>query len=325
LLRGNSSVPARAPDVEAYNLFLQGRYFAQRQSPEDSKRAIPYLQRSLDLDPSYAPAWVELANVNMTQADYGWIPSAEAYSRAREAVHQALVLDPNLASAHSALGWIQSGIDRDWTAAEKSMRKALALEPGNPEVLTRTGLAVAGMGRLEEGLGLLEKALERDPLRLDSLDYRAYVLTSMGRFDEAVAVSRKVFELDPSRGNAGFGIGLPLLLKGELDAALQQMEGETTESWRLFGLSLVYHSLGRRADSDAELARLKQKYAGEMAFRIAETHAWRGENDLAFEWLDRAYDQQEAVLADIKLSQLVRRLSNDPRYTIFLKKMNLPA
>ena len=87
----------KSTDVEAYNLFLQGRYFAQRQSPEDSKRAIPYLQRSLDRDPSYAPAWVELANVNMTQADYGWF-SAEAYSRAREAVHQALVLDPNLAS-----------------------------------------------------------------------------------------------------------------------------------------------------------------------------------------------------------------------------------
>ena len=100
LLGGDSPLPARAPDVEAYNLFLQGRYLAQRQSAEDSKRAIPYLQRSLDRDPSYAPAWVELADVNMTQADYGWIPSAEAYSRAREAVHQALVLDPNLASAH---------------------------------------------------------------------------------------------------------------------------------------------------------------------------------------------------------------------------------
>jgi len=159
---------------------------------------------------------------------------------------------------------------------------------------------------------------------LDSLDYLSYALNAVGRYDEAELLARRMFELDPNRGNGRFAIGLPLLLRGDLPEALREMEAEATESWKLFGLSLVYHSLGRKSESDKALAMLKDKYAGEMAFRIAEVHAWRGENDLAFQWFERAFDQQEAVLTDIKLSQFAKRVSQDPRYKPFLHKINMP-
>ena len=103
LLGDQLSTSAEPHDVESYTDFLQGRYFAQRQSREDCERALQYLQRSIDRNPAYAPAWVERANVQLTQADYGWIPSADGYTRAREAVEKALTLDANLASAHSAM------------------------------------------------------------------------------------------------------------------------------------------------------------------------------------------------------------------------------
>ena len=102
------------------------------------------------------------------------------------------------------------------------------------------------------------------------------------------------------------------------------MEQETDEIWRLAGLSLAFHALGRRSESDAALATFKSKHAGEMAYQIAEVHAFRGEADLAFEWLERAYDQHDGGLADIKGDRFLRGLAGDPRYKAFLRKLKLP-
>ncbi len=102
------------------------------------------------------------------------------------------------------------------------------------------------------------------------------------------------------------------------------MQQEKDEIWRLSGLPLVYHALGRRSESDAALAALKSKYGGEMAYQIAEVHAFRGEADLAFEWLERAYDQRDGGVTEIKGDRLLRTLVDDPRYKAFLKKMKLP-
>jgi TolB-like protein/class 3 adenylate cyclase/Tfp pilus assembly protein PilF len=325
LLKDDLAAPEQQQNIEAYNLFLQGRYFSQRQSPEDSKRAIPYLQRSIERDPAYAPAWVELANVYMTQADYGWIVPAKGYAAAREAVEKALALAPEFAAAHNAMGWIQSGLDYDWAAAEASHKKALALEPRNPEVLLRTGWLAAELGRTDEALTLIRKSLDLDPLRLESLNYLSILLVTLGHYAEAEAVARKQDELDPNPGNSKWAVGLPLLMAGKLNRALAEMEAITNERRRLVGLSLVYYSLGRQAESEAALASLKSRFADEMAYNIAEVHAWRGEHDLAFVWLDRAYSQRAAILADIKLSPFVRRVSEDPRYGKLLRRLKLPA
>ena len=102
------------------------------------------------------------------------------------------------------------------------------------------------------------------------------------------------------------------------------MQQEKEEIWRLSGLPLVYHALGRRSESDAALAVLKSKYGGEMAYQIAEVHAFRGEADLAFEWLERAYDQRDGGASQIKGDRLFHPLIDDPRYKAFLKKMKLP-
>ena len=119
-------------------------------------------------------------------------------------------------------------------------------------------------------------------------------------------------------------LGLALLLQGKTDDALQEMEQETEENWRLSALPLAFHALGRRSESDAALAALKSKHGGEMAYQIAEVHAFRGEADLAFEWLERAYDQRDGGLTDIKGDRLVRGLAGDPRYKALLRKLKLP-
>ena len=115
-----------------------------------------------------------------------------------------------------------------------------------------------------------------------------------------------------------------MLLQGKTHAALLEMQKETDEGWRLLGLPLVFHALGRRRESDAALADLKSKYAGDMAYQIAEVHAFRGEADPAFDWLERAYEQRDGGVTEIKYDRLMRGLIGDPRYKAFLRKLKLP-
>ena len=321
-LLGTTSVTRSGPvDPEAYNLALQGRFFFDRRSRKDVERAVEYFRRSLERDPDYAPAWAGLSEAYARQADNGFVPAADGYRRAREAAEKALALDPQLADAHLAMGWIHISYDWDWAAADASFREALDLEPGNAQALRYASSQALTFGRWNEAIDLANKAIERDPLRPSNV---GLALLAVNRDAEAEAAFRKALELDPDGTFRHRLLGLALLLQGKTAAALQEMEQETEENWRLSSLPLAFHALGRRSESDAALAALKSKHAGEMAYQIAEVHAFRGEADLAFEWLERAYDQRDGGLGDIKGDRLVRGLAGDPRYRALLRKLKLP-
>ena len=321
LLGDNMPTTTALSDTEAYNLFLQGRSLAQRWNAEDNERGIRYLEQSLMQNPNYAPAWVELANVYMAMADINLRPAADAYARAREATEKALAVDPNLAAAHSAKGWILAN-DFAWTAGENSLRRALKLEPGNAQAVYRTGILEAERGRPNEALPLIERSLELDPLNLAAYDYLSYVLESLGRYRDSEAACRKGQDL--SGDDWSYCIGTSLLGQGKVLEALHEIARGTDEAWRLQGLSLVYHAMGRRSEADSALGSLKDKHASVMPFRIAQVHAFRGEPDLAFEWLERAYVQRDPQLSDIQVNSTFHRLKDDPRYTALLKAMKFP-
>ena len=324
-LLGTTSVTRSRPvDPEAYNLALQGRFFVERRGQKDLERAVEYFQQSRERDPGYAPAWAGLSQAYARQAGSGYVPAADGYRRAREAAKKSLTLDPQLADAHIAMGWIQNVYDWDWEAADASFRKALALEPGNALALRYAGRLAYTLGRWNEAIDLVNKAIERDPLRPNAYNNLGFVLLAVERDADAEAAFRKTLELDPDGASRHHPIGLALLLQGKTDAALREMQQETDESWRLSGLPLVFHALGRRSESDAALAALKGKYSRDSAYQIAEAHAFRGEVDLAFEWLERAYAQRDGGLAEIKSDRLLRGLAGDPRYKAFLKKLKLP-
>ena len=292
---------------------------------EDLERAVDYFRQSRERDPDYAPAWAGLSQAHASQANSGFAPLADAYRQAREAAEKALALDPQLVDAHLAMGWIHMFYDWDWEAADTSYRRALDLEPGNAQALRHAALQATTLGRWPEAIDLATKGLERDPLRPNSYNNLGIVFLAIERDTEAEAAFRKALELDPGGAGRHLHLGRALLLQGKNDAALQEMQQETDEGWRLYGLSLVFHALGRRGESDAALAALKEKYAGEFANQIAAVHAFRGEADLAFEWLERAYAQRDGGLAEIKSGRFLRVLANDPRYKAFLRKLKLPA
>jgi TolB-like protein/Tfp pilus assembly protein PilF len=325
LLGTGLTARSKPQDSEAYNLALQGRFFLDRRSREDLERSVDYFRRSRERDPDYAPAWAGLAQAYAHRADDGFVPVADAYRQAREAAEKALALDPQLADAHLAMGWIHQNYDWDWEAADASYRTALDLEPGNAQALRHASRQAHALGRRNEAIDLATKAIERDPLRPNSYNNLSLALLAVNRDTEAEAVSRKALELDPDGAYRHYGIGRALLLQGKTDAALREMQQETEEIWRLSGLPLAFHALGRSGESDAALAVLKSNYAGEAAYQIAEAHAFRGEADLAFEWLERAYDQRDGGVSEIKGDRFLRLLADDPRYKAFLKKLKLPV
>jgi TolB-like protein/Tfp pilus assembly protein PilF/predicted Ser/Thr protein kinase len=324
LLGEGGPAAARGGNAEAYNLYLQGKYFHDRRTREDLEKALSYFEQALKLDPGYARAWVGLAGAHASQADGGYVRVAEGYGKAREDVEKALQLDPDLAEAHAALGWIRRNYDWDWSGADNAFKRALELEPGNATVIQMAASLAATLGRFDEALRLDRRAVELDPLSI-----RAYsVLNShawyAGRLDEAEAAVRKALELNPESPAAHLRLGLVFLARSQPEKALEEMERVKEAAWRLHGLALAYHAVGRKKEADAALNADIDDYKENWAFQVAEIYAFRGETDKAFEWLERAYTQRDPGLSGVEGDPLLKSLESDPRYAPFLKKMRLP-
>jgi len=249
---------------------------------------------------------------------------AEGVKRARGATEQALRLNPDLAAAHGVMGDLARNFDWDWKAAREQYQRALELEPDDLRVAATLAYVNEGIyGRLDGRIEIERKLIARDPLDVVTINNLAFDLFQAGRYEEAVATGERLVALDPSRAGAYSTMAYSLLYLGRLDEALVAAQKEADEVERLSTLPLVYWALGRKAESDAALAELEAKYAGVAAYQAAEMHAYRGEIDLAFQWLDRAYRQRDAGMPMIPVDPFLRSLRKDPRYHALLVKMQL--
>jgi tetratricopeptide (TPR) repeat protein len=287
--------------------------------------AAKYYERATQLDPSYALAWVGLSRARNWEVNVGAIPAAEGHRLAREAVERALALNPNLAQAHTQMGRIKQQLDFDWVGAHASFQRAVALDPGNPEVArTAAGLAT-DLGRFDEALQLRGRAVDLDPLNADSWELLAETKFFMGQLDEAAADSKKALELNPDVVAAHMVLSQIYVIQGRPQHALPEIELVRYDPVRAYLYPMAYYALGRQRESDAALSELIAKYHAISAYQIAEVYAFRNQPDEAFEWLDRAYAQRDSGLITTKVDPLLKSLHGDPRYAAFLKKLNLPA
>jgi TolB-like protein/DNA-binding winged helix-turn-helix (wHTH) protein/cytochrome c-type biogenesis protein CcmH/NrfG len=311
----------RPVNPEAFDAYLQGRYFSQRGNAD---MAATYYERATQLDPSYARAWVGLSKARYDQADTaGSLPTEEGHRLAREAVDRALALDPNLAEAHIQVGFIKRYVDFDCVGADESIRRAIDLEPGNPESLRAAATSTALFGRFDKALELARRAIELDPLNAGSRYRLGWVEYQMGSLEEAVADLKRALELSPD-GPAHGLLSEIYVLQGRPQDALAEIERGRTGLYRLQHYAIAYHALGREKESDTALRELVEKYHTTAAFQIAEVYAFRNQSDEAFEWLDRAYAQRDGGVIQTKVDPLLKNLQGDPRYVAFLKKLNFP-
>jgi tetratricopeptide (TPR) repeat protein len=270
-------------------------------------------------------AWVWLSRTRNWQANIDLIPAEEGRRLAREAVERALALNPKLAAAHAQMARIQQQLDFDWTGADTSAQRALALEPGNPENVKSAAFAAVILGRLDEALQLSRRAVDLDPLNADSWECLGAIEFFMGQLDEAAADSKKALELSPDVWPGSFQLSQIYLMQGRPRDALPEIELVRHDPARAVLYPIAYYALGRKKESDAALSKLITKYHASMAYQIAQVYAFRNQSNEAFKWLDRAYAQRDDGLIGTKVDPLLKNLHVDPRFATLLKKLNLPT
>jgi len=308
---------------EAFDAYLKGYYFFERNTDQDTYMSAKYYERATQLDPSYALAWVGLSRVRKWQAMTRRIPTEEGYRLAREEVERALVLNPNLAAAHTQMYRIKQQVDFDWAGADASIQRAIALEPGNPGVVGAAASSAAIVGRFDEALQLDRRAVDLDPLSGGSWERLAETEFFIGQLDRAAADGKKALELNPDVWPGPILLSKIYVMQGRPQDALPEIGLVRDNPTRAYLYAIAYHELGRKQESDSTLNEAIARYP-RNAYQIATVYAFRNQPNEAFEWLDRAYAQRNAGLIETKSDPLLKNLHHDPRYAALLKKLNFP-
>jgi tetratricopeptide (TPR) repeat protein len=251
------------------------------------------------------------------------IPADKGIGLAREAIGRALALDPESGAAHAALGGIALDYDLDLAAAARRLERAMALEPSNPDIIGGAAALSRRLGRLDQAIALGKYQMALDPVNADGRFGLGLAYRYAGHLDEALVEFRTVLSLTPGRAGLHETIGGILLQKGDAQAALAEIQQERADQWRLPALSVAYHALGRKTESDAALDELIRKYGTINAEAAAAVFAFRGEADRAFEWLDKAADNQEPGLTPIAAYPWYASIHSDPRWLPFLRRIGI--
>jgi len=313
-----SAPTTRKTDPEAYALFLRGVQMARQSTREGFEKSDALLQRVLAIDSTYTPAWAGLAVNDGNKAVAGLVPPEEGFARAREANLRTLEIDPQFAPAYAGLAFVAMYGESDFAAAARNLERGLELNPADARVRANSATLLNLLGRREEALALREAIAVRDPVNVNALFNLGTSQLNAGRLDDAIASFRTVLSLSPGNGVAHYQLAVAMLLGGDAQGALEELQQESVEVFRMIGLPLAYHALGRKADSDAALAALVAAYERDAAYNIAGVHAFRGEPDSAFEWLEKERGSG-GTFAEIVLDPLFVNLHGDPRWIPFLR------
>jgi TolB-like protein/Tfp pilus assembly protein PilF len=312
-------------NTEAYQLYLQGRYFWNKRTPQTIQRSIEYFQKAIEQDPNYALGYAGLSDGYALLAYYGGAPAQEALPKAREAALKALSLDDNLAESHNALGFVLVLYDYDYTGSERQYRRVIELNPNYALAHQNLGVMLNRIGRHEEGMAEIRRALEIEPLSIVINRLYGDALVCSKRYDEALAQLKKTLELDPAFPTTHLSL-----------SALYQLTGKYAESVESYA---KYQDLSGRPQT-AKLARdsfaaggwqgsLREmtgtpRPIGVSPFIAATFFVELGEKDKAFAELDKALDNREYLLLYIKIDPRLDPFRDDPRLQELIRRMRFP-
>jgi adenylate cyclase len=316
-----AAASGRGDDPEAYRLYLQGRFYVLRITEADVERGAGFYRQALERDPAFALAWAGLSRAYHAQAGRGWLPIAEGMEQARDAAQRALALGPDVAEAHIALAWVLADFDWDWKGAQRELERARALAPGDGDVHRACASLAMQLGRADESIAFARRAVALDPLSKPAHVVLGDCCLRAGHLEEAVASLEFALDLAPTAGITHYILSCARLLQDRTDEALAEAEREPIPYLRLLCLALVQHTRGNAAASDAALRRLIDEFGDAFSFQIAAAHAWRGEADTAFTWLERAYATHDAGLGESLSYPPLRALHDDPRWHTLMRKI----
>ncbi len=314
---------AATQNTEAHNAYLQGHFYFQRRNFEDYRKAVGFFDEAIRLDPRYALAYAERSEAWTWIADQSSEKRTEARAAARRDAEKAVAIDPQLAEAHAALGWVLAFAEWKFPEGLAELRRAKQLSPGNPTANDLLARVVVYLGQVEEAETLARQAIELDPLTYQARNNLARILFVEGKLDEAEAAARKSAELQPTAASSHRLQVFVAIYRGDGEAALREARLEPNDSYRRFELALAHSTRGDRPAADAALAELIAQDRDTEAYQIAQVYAWRGETDKAFEWLQVAFDDHDTGMLSLLIDPLLRGLHEDPRYHSLLVKMGL--
>ena len=312
-------------NFDAYTAYLQGRYYEQRYTAADSRKAIGFFDAAVRSDPHYSLAYAALSKSWWALGDITGEDVAEANRKARAAAERAVAEDPNSAEGHAALGQILVSVDRNAKGAEAEYRRAAELDPASAEPKIGLSSIIGDFGQIEEAVELLQQAVRLEPLTTNAHFDLARLLTSLGRYDEAAQSAQKAIDLQPGGAGTWQMLALVEAKRGNGEAALKAAAQETDPDWRAYAMALAQQARGDAVAADAALNALIAGHSDDMSFQIAAVYAFRGDADKTFEWLDRAYEKHDPGVMAIIDNPFTRELRSDPRFAAFCKKVGLPS
>jgi len=316
---------------EAYQLYLKGRYYLEKRTKEGTSKAIEYFQQAIDKDPNYAAAFAGLADsyvllsVAIPRSSF---PPKEAFPKAKAAAMQALQIDDKLAEAHTSLAHIKFVYEWDWASAEREFKRAIELDPNYATAHHWYGFDLAAVGRFDEAIIEIRKAQEIDPLSPIINASAGWVFYYARQYDQAIEQERKALEIDPNFALAHGRLAQAYEQKGMYKDAIEEylraltLSGENQEE--IAALRQAYTVSGMRGfwQKQLDLAIERSKRQHVSASVIAGYYAHLGEREQAIQWLEKAYEERDA-LSWLKGDPRWDGLRSDPRFADLMRRVGL--
>ena len=312
---------------EAHQLYLKGRYFWNKRTVEGLNKGISYFNAAIEKDPSYALAYVGLADSYSLLSDYNELPPKEAYPQAKKAAEEALKRDEQLAEAHATLAFIKASYDWDWPGAEREYRRAIELNPNYETAHQWYAEYLSGMGRHEEAIAEIRRARDINLISLIINAVEVWVLYHAREYDQAIAQGQRVVEMDPhfaevyeylKRCYDQKGMYREAIAARQMRRKLAGLDAEETAALREAAAATSARVYWRKR-LEQELEESKQELS--TAFDMAEIYAQLGEKDQAFAWLERSYEERYHMMMYLQVAPNLDPLRSDPRFADLLRRV----
>jgi serine/threonine protein kinase/tetratricopeptide (TPR) repeat protein len=314
---------------EAYQLYLKGRYYWVKRTPDTLKKALEYFEQAIEKDADYALAYAGLADCYILLSFEGIVAPKDGLPKAKAAAARAVSIDGSLSEGHTSLA-LAIAHDQDWLGAEKEFQHAIELNPGYWVAHSWYGLLLAGLGRRREAIAEVLRAEELEPLMLAATYIAAWIFYLAREYEQTINRCRKALEIEPNYGFAHYWLGLAYEQKGRYKEAVAEFKKAIhllqSTPFAMAALGHAQGTAGHSQEAQKVLRDLMESstriYAEPLG--IAEIYAALEERDQAFEWLDRAYDQRSLWLnLLVKDDPRLDGLRSDSRFSKLLRRMKL--
>ena len=316
-------------NAEAYELYLKGRFYWNKRTEADFRRAITFFEQAIERDPKYALAYSGLADTYALLSVYSTDTPRELMPKAKEAALKALALDDSLAEAHASLGQIVSYYDYDFVTAEREYRRAIELNPNYPPAHQWLAEQLSSLRRFDEAILEVRRALELDPLSLITNRVYADILVDAHRYDEAFEQYHKTLELDPNFSSAHFFLARAYEAKGMYDEAVREYSGAAAVNLvppdALAKMNDAYHKSGWKAYVQTALEETVIRGNRKTPpFVVATYYARLGDKEQTYAWLQKSMEERDFRMTVLAVSFEFDGFRSDPRFQAYVRKVGLP-